>query len=194
MLSVGVGFDHSQIDKALSALAGVPNGAETALTRAINKAVAKARTQTVRAICTQYNIRPSDVRRTLSVVHASKKSLTALILQRGSPLELMKFAVTPKKPPSQKGKRPEARTQTVAGVKFGTRHVLPHAFIARMKNGHVGIYSRRAERRAIRQRYTTSTPQMMASTGVMTPLTEDSLRVMSAELDRQIELLLSQRR
>ena len=65
MLSVGVGFEHSQIDKTLTALAGVPNGAVTALTRAINKAVAKARTQTVRAICTQYNIRPSDVRRTL---------------------------------------------------------------------------------------------------------------------------------
>ena len=194
MLSAGVSFDPRQIDRTLAALAAIPGGAEKALARSLNRAVERSRTSTVRLIHENYNIRPSDVRKTLRVMRASGKALIAAVLERGSPLELMKFAISPKKPPNQRGKKPEARTQTVAGVRFGTRKVLPHAFVARMKNGHVGIYSRRAERRAIRQRYTTSVPQMMNSMNVMPKLSDDAQRIMAAELDRQIELLLTQGR
>ena len=189
-----LGIDTSELDRARKLLSGIPWGAEKATYRALNKAARRANTRTVQSICKSYNIRPGAVRAKLTLSLATRYKFNAQLGLRGSPLELMKFAVTPKKPPSQKGKRPEARTQTVAGVKFGTRHVLPHAFVARMKNGHVGIYSRRQERRAIRQRYTTSVPQMMASITVMPEIMEEAQRVMAAEFDRQIELLLSQRR
>ena len=71
----------------------------------------------------------------------------------------------------------------------------PHVFVAKMSNGHIGIYSRKGTKTLpIEQKYTTSVPQMMKNAKVMDRLVEAAQKVMTAELDRQIELLLTQRR
>lgn len=195
MLTAGISFDQAQIDKAFSALAAVPGGAEKALCRAINRAVDRGRTQTVREICAQYNIKPSQVRAHMRVLRATHASLSAVIITSGSPMELMAFVRKPKKPPKQKGVEVSARTKVVAGVHFGVFKTLPHVFVARMSNGHIGVYSRKGTKTLpIEQKYTTSAPQMMKNAKVMDRLVEAAQQHMTAELDRQIDLLLSQRR
>ena len=188
-----VGIDESQFKYAQEILKKIPLGAERARYRALNKAVKRACTRTVQSICRTYNIRPSDVRKKLVVSTANRYHHDARLVLRGSPLELMKFAIKPKMPPNQRGKKPEARTKTVAGVKFTSRWVLPHAFVARMKNGHIGIYSRREASKALRQRYTTSLPQMMNSTLVLPEVVEEAQRVLMAEFERQIALLAKEK-
>lgn len=195
MLTAGIQFDEAQIRKAFIALSGIPGGAETAVCRAINRAVDRGKTQTVREICSQYNIKPSQVRSHMRVLRATRANLSAVILQTGSPLELMIFARKPKKPPKQKGVEVSARTKVVAGVHFGVFKTLPHVFVAKMSNGHIGIYSRKGTKTLpIEQKYTTSVPQMMKNAKVMDRLVEATQKIMTAELDRQIELLLMQRR
>ena len=195
MIVMRLDFEQSRLERARAALSGVRAGAETAVCRALNKAVKHARTASVRYICENYNIRPSEARRNLTVSLASRNKQNAQLVQRGSPLALSKFLIAPKKPPNQKGKKPEARARTIAGVRFGTRKELPHAFVARTRNGHLGVWSRAPEKgcRAIRQRYTTSVPQMLNNEAVMKRRDEEARQIMSAELDRQVDLILSGR-
>ena len=195
MIVMRMDFDQSRLDYARAALRSVRGGAETAIYRALNKAVRHARTASVRYVCENYNVRPSEVRKNLTVSLASRNKQNAQLVQKGSPLALSKFLIAPKKPPNQKGKKPETRARTIAGVRFATRKELPHAFVARMQNGHIGIWSRAPERgrRSIRQRYTTSVPQMLNNEAVMNRLDEESRQIMNDELDRQVELLLSGR-
>ena len=196
MLSLDVGFDQTQIDRARRVLSGIPKGAEKALCRALNKAVAKAKTETVRSICKEYSVKSSAVRKGLKVIKATYGNLTATILETGSPMELMAFAVKPKKPASMKGKTADQRQKVVVGVSFNTRKTLPHAFVAKMQNGHIGIYTRERPAKGprhglpIRQRYTTSVPQMMKNARVLDRISEQARQVMTKELDRQVSLLL----
>lgn len=102
----------------------------TATARALNKTAAQGKTQAGREISTRYNITSRVAGRQIRVTRANKSSLTAIVRPSGRKLPVMAF---------------QAR-QTAAGVKVqikrGSPKVIAHAFIARTRSGHVGVFAR----------------------------------------------------
>jgi hypothetical protein len=75
---------------------------EKALSRAINRAVAQARTEAFRQITTQYTIKRKDVANTVKTEIASTSKLSASLEFKGARNPLLKFKVTPSKPNPRK--------------------------------------------------------------------------------------------
>lgn len=101
--------------------------------RALNKLRDQARTAGIRELSRIYGIpvRKVDDPKYLTTTDASASSLSASITVKGAGFPLMLF---------------DPR-QTKAGVSVtikGRRITIPHAFIGRMKNGHIGVFARGA--------------------------------------------------
>lgn len=188
MISLDVSLDEKQARYVRDALRHIPGAAEKAVARAINRAVEGARTDSIKAVCGEYYIKPSDVRKTIHIVRAKPGKLTARVISAGRPIPLIKFKVTPKKPAEAGVKR----QTVVAGVKFGSAVAMPHSFIARMKNGHIGVYSRKrgAGRNPIKQRYSPSAPQMIGNDEVLGYIEKRAHERLDKELRRQIVYML----
>jgi hypothetical protein len=189
MISLDISFIESQLQYVRNALRHIPGASEKAMMRAINRAVAGGKTDAIEQICTEYAIKPSDVKKTIKVIMAKPGKLEAKIISIGSPLPLMKFRVNPKKPSRSR--------KVVAGVKFSTKASLPHAFIQKMSNGHVGVFERKAgkggervKRLPIKQLYAPSFPQMLGNDEVLKYIEMKAHYRLDKELRHQIAYLL----
>ena len=90
-----VKIDDNAIKNAKLLLSQIPHGAETAMSRAINRTVQGARTQIVRVVKERYTLPATDIRQTLSVVKSDKKTLTGEIKSRGTQLNASRFMHKP---------------------------------------------------------------------------------------------------
>ena len=192
MISVDISLSEGQLKNVRDSLLHIPGAADKAIARAINKAAEKARTEGIKAICGEYAIKPSDVRKTIHIVRARPGNLSAQIISTGGPIPLIKFHVTPRKPPA-KGTKVKDREVVIAGVKFGNAADMPHSFIARMPNGHLGVYSRKsgAGRNPIKQRYGPAVPQMLGNLSVLGYIETRANERLEKELRHQISYLFS---
>jgi hypothetical protein len=191
MISIDVSLDERQLQFMRDTLGRFPEKAKKAAVRAINRAVEGARTDTVKKVCEEYVIKPSDVRKTIHIVRAKSDRLTAQVISEGRPIPLIKFNVKPKKPPA-KGTHVVDRKTVIAGVKFGSAKEMPHSFITEMKSGHVGVFSRvnNAPRLPIEQKYGPSVPQMVGSKDVINFIEKRARERLDKELRHQITYLL----
>lgn len=190
MIQIAVGIDESLYKRARDALRHLPKAAEKAVARAINRALEGARTDAVGKICAEYFVRPIDVRKTLHIVRAKPDRPEARLLSSGGAIPLMKFRVSPKKPPRQKGKKSGERKGVVAGVKFGTAVPFPYSFVAKVGSGHVGVFSRVGSASLpIRQKYGPSIPQMLGNETVLKYIEERAKERLEKELRHQIDYL-----
>ncbi len=189
MLKLDVGFDEKQMSRVRKALQHIPGGAERAMSRAINKALDKAKTSTVRYVCSLYCIKPAKVRRHIRVIRSNTRTISGMVITSGRPIDLMQFVVSPKKLPNQQGVLVSKRKKVSVGVKFGVKKMMPHAFVVQMKSGHLGIFSRSTvSSNPINQHYTVAVPQMV-SNFIIEHISVETQAVMGSELERQIELL-----
>lgn len=101
-----------------------------AVTRALNKTAARAKTKAGREIKEQYRIGTRLVSRFISISRAGgRKGHIATVSAEGRPMPMIAF-----KP-----------RQTASGVSVdikGRRVTVPHAFIATMRSGHRGVFAR----------------------------------------------------
>jgi Prophage minor tail protein Z (GPZ) len=131
MIAIDVRAD---IDRAIRSLTELQRTViPTTTARALNKTAAQAKTQAGREIRTRYNISSRIVGRHITVFRATKTgatSLTAIVRPFGRKFQVIAF---------------QAR-QTPAGVRIqikrGSPKVIAHAFIARLKSGHLGVFAR----------------------------------------------------
>lgn len=101
----------------------------TAVARAINHSIAKARTQSTKAIRARYKVKSSDIKSRMHLKRAQKANLTATISLSMRPLPVHAFGAR----------------QTKKGVSVnvtGKRRVIRGAFIAKMASGHKGVWGR----------------------------------------------------
>lgn len=190
MIAVSLSLNEAQFRHARDALLHIPKGAEKAIARAINRALEGARTDAVKAICREYQIKPTDVRRTFHIARARPGKLEAQVISTGGAIPLIKFKVSPKSPPSQKKKTPQERKVVVAGVRFGTAENMPYSFIVRAKNGYTGVFSRVGDRSLpIKQRYGPAVPQMLGHENVLRFIEERAHERLDKELQHQIDYL-----
>ncbi|MDR3280944.1 MAG: phage tail protein [Synergistaceae bacterium] len=191
MISLNLAVSDAQFRLLRNALQRLPGAAEKALVRAVNRAVEGARTDAIRAVCKEYVIKPADVRKTIHIVRAKPDNPEAQVISTGRPIPLIKFRILPKNPPAR-GTSVKNRKTVIAGVKFNTATAAPHSFIARMKNGHVGVYSRPpgVGRNPIEQRYGPSVPQMIGSQTVLEYIETQAHERLDKELGHQVKYLL----
>ncbi|WP_276199037.1 phage tail protein [Chelatococcus sp. XZ-Ab1] len=121
-----------------------------AYARAINKAVAQARTQWVRFIVKSTQLPYGYVRSATVVFNASAARPTAMLTVSGRYLTLFRYALAA-------GGKPFLLPSGVVAGRWGMHR---GAFIAKMPNGHIGIFARTSKKRLpLKQLYGPSVPR-----------------------------------
>lgn len=131
MAGVKVGVS-SNVDQVLADLDGyVDDVVKIAAPRALNRLRDQAKTAGFRALADEYDVGPRTMDKYASVTFASPADLRASINVKGSGFPLYAFA------PRQ--------TKLGVSVKIkGKRVLIKHAFLAKMPNGHIGVFARGA--------------------------------------------------
>ncbi len=103
---------------------------QKAVVRALNKTAISARAEASKEVrLAGYNLKASAIKASFSIKKANADNLVVVLKATGSPIALINYGAN----------------QTKAGVSFKVkagRQVMRHAFIATMKNGHVGVFER----------------------------------------------------
>ncbi len=139
--------DISEIEDLLTVLKVLPNGLEKATSRAINRTLVSTRAYMAKTIREDYAIKAGDIRKELVIKKAWWSQLYGSISGSGSPgLPLMDFVRGSKAAPSTKKLKNGAYRPSV-GVPVLIRKdkgkiAVRGGFIAKMPNGHVGIFRR----------------------------------------------------
>lgn len=143
--------DQGQLAKAEKLLAGIPNGINQAVKSAMSRAVSHLRTNSAKAIRERYDITAANIRtnENVTIRYEYHEGVRAYIHFAGEKIPLYRFGgASPGAPTPLKD-----RWVKVMGMWFhpgapAHGHVLnstapalfEHAFVARMKSGHVGIF------------------------------------------------------
>ena len=141
-MQVNIAIAEGQMERALDQLAGISGGVPTAGARAINATLSKGATRARRAITDRYTVKKKDISAGITVRKASARTyadyVEGQIVARGGTLPLIRFQVSPKDPAKR---RPRGGTRAKV-LRSGSRKVIAHAFTARMRSGHVGVFLR----------------------------------------------------
>jgi hypothetical protein len=122
----------TNIDKVFADMDNfVDQARNVAIPRALNKLRDQAETAGLRAINDIYAIGPRTMEKYVTLTLASRGNLQASITAKGAGFPL--YAFNPR----------QVRGGVSVQIK-GHRIIIPHAFIATMPNGHVGVFARGA--------------------------------------------------
>jgi len=165
-------------------------GYKKILLRSLTKVSAQAETLGNRLVRETYNVSRSEVDKAITVRPASVTDPTVFINVHGKMLPLIMFS------PSQKVGR---RSGVIVKIKRGGRTVSKAMFIAQMKSGHIGIFTRMEEkfmktnpnRQAIRENYTISVANMFGSRPIIEALERLLTDKFPAILENQLQFYLS---
>lgn len=149
-----VKIDDKAIENAKLLLSQIPRGAESAISRAINRTMQGARTQIVRVVKERYTLKATDIRQTLSVVKSDKNTLTGEIKSRGTQLNASHFMHRPHGDTTGNKRR-----QVFVSFTKGKRFSVDRGFVWQGR-----IYKREGKKRLpIQSMYGPSVPQMIGS-------------------------------
>lgn len=143
---------------------------KVAIVRALNKAAAQAKTEASKAVrAAGYNIKASAIKKSFTIKRATQANMEVRLKATGKPITLINYGAR----------------QTKSGVTVtvkGGRTILRHAFIAKMGNGHTGVFERigaarlgkkvmingklRRPNTPIEEKYGPSIPDSLANTAV----------------------------
>ena len=127
MFDLKISTNGNDIVAAITKIAADQN---KAVRRALNKTAISARADASKQIRDAgYNIKASAIKSSFSLRKATDRCLEVVLVSTGKPIALINFSARP----------------TRSGVSFnikGSRHVMRHAFIASMSNGHIGVFER----------------------------------------------------
>jgi len=179
-------FSDSAVQKAETLLGGIKDALPKVQTRAINRSLQTARAEAVRAVRAEYAVSAEAVRKTIEIKNASFSNPTGTILSTGSPIDLAKFDISPSRP------NPKAKNPVLARVKLGgARKPIKNAFLARLSNGHLGIFIRADKGRfPIKQLYGPSVPQMIGSENVSKKIEDKAAETLGKRLEHEIDRIL----
>lgn len=134
-MEIKITYDDTAVKRAMIA---APAQAEKALVRTLNRVAAKVSVQASRKVRETYNIKAKDLKESTKIIQARRNNLQAEIIITGKPIGLIKFDArpsTPTYPPPKQGVAYKI-------MRSSGRSKLPHAFIARMQSGHIGVFER----------------------------------------------------
>lgn len=209
--------------RAEQLLAGIPDGLDKAVRSAIDRSASHLRTQSAKAARERYDIKAANIRdeENARISYSYQNGVQAHITFAGRRIPLYRFGgaspATPTKDTS--GKVPVLVRTPAEGPEEGDPdskwrflypsvpahgHVLKstspalfqHAFVARMENGHTGIYERTGgmtsnKKDEIEELFGPSVPQMLGSSEVAEKLSAAALDKFEERLDHEINAILN---
>lgn len=200
------------IDRAIRLLAGVEGGLEKALRSATSRAAARLRSANVQAVRERYAISASNIRENenVQVTYSYNSGVQAFVRFGGERIPLYRFdGASPSQPTRDTG----ARLPVMSGEDHwrmmypsvpAAGHVLKstsprsfsHAFVARMKSGHVGIFERTGGMTSygkdeLEELFGPSVPQMLGNEEVEEKLAAEAMGTFERELDHSVMAILN---
>jgi len=130
------GEKNERISAILSA---VPGAAEKAITAAVKRGQATARSTALKGITAHYSITPSNVRAETNINVRTRHDgggIAGYVSFSGAAIPLYRFNVSPKTP------TPRQEQHISVGVEKGKVTRFKHAFVAKMRSGHYGVFER----------------------------------------------------
>lgn len=189
------------INRVEKILAGVPKGAERALSNALNRGLSRVKTGAVKRVKEVYAVQSSAIseQTTTRIKKASTGNLTGYVHYSGYKIPLFKFSVTPKT--TGTGRRVHAVVERGQGGTF------EEAFIAEMSNGHLGVFERTGEQgiearlekykkknkhtEKVEEKMGLSMAQMTGNDKVIDKLEEEVEKTMEQRIEHEITRLLN---
>jgi hypothetical protein len=121
----------SDLDKAIKRFRNMPASVfRRAMRQAINRGARVVRTKTSRDVAKQSGLKRTRVLRAMHLLPAKGAGMTATIRAKGPRIGLSDFRAT------------RQNRVGVRSMAYGESKQYPTAFLARMKNGHVGVFRR----------------------------------------------------
>lgn len=198
---MSVTINTDQLTRVEQMLGHIPGAANKAASNAINRAVMTARTEASKKIREMYYINQKAIYATMTVIKASPSNPVARIKSKSGPIPLIKFKVKPTSPYEKQGsettrvqKRAAKKRRgspVIARVKKGGGGEISHAFIAKMKSGHVGVFEREGKtRKPMDQLYGPSITQMLGNPSVIQYIEAQSLAKLDERITHEIKRVL----
>ncbi|GMB00433.1 phage tail protein [Pelosinus sp. IPA-1] len=176
-----------EVARANALLSHIKNGGPRAINSALNRTITGVRTDLVRSVRDNYDVKASDVRNAMQLKKSNPSTLTASIGASGAPLPLINFRVKPAQP----GKQKPGSTLRVSVKKSGGKPI-KGAFVAKLQGGRVGVAIRVGKARLpLKELHGPSVPQMLGeanlATNVMSSAQERFLKRIAHEVDWLLE-------
>jgi hypothetical protein len=196
MASVSLGIDPGRFEEVKRVLSHIPGGAEKAVMRGMNRALEGARAEAIRDIRGRYTVHPNVLKGSMRIIKASPGHLTATLLNRGPVVPISKFKMSHVRIPKQKGIPVRLREHVKTEIVAGQSKEWSHAFLARMKSGRLGLWTRSRTlktsrgREFITEKFSLAVPQMIGTSAILAEVVNVAKLRLGKELDHQVEFLL----
>lgn len=191
-------ISEETIERISNILAGVPKGAERALSNSMNRGITKIKTGAFKEIKQVYAVQSADLSKSTTVrtKNTSTGDIAGYVNFSGVKIPLYKFNATPK----------HGKGTVKAGLKRGSMTNFENAFVATMASGHVGIFERTGEQgiksrkdkygenkhtEKVREIMGLSAPQMIGNEEVITSLEKEAQEVINKRLEHEVDRLLN---
>lgn len=147
----------------------------TALRRSLKRGVDSMRTQAVKEVRRDLNLKPGAIRKAMRISRAATTSALRVSL---APVPLSRF-----------GARQTRKGVTFQVKRAGGRKVLPGSFKAKMRSGHVGVYRRRGKARLpIQELFSASAGSSLRDREILRRVQRKGTQAFRRELEGQIRL------
>ncbi len=168
-------------------LKGIPNGVERATSSAINRSLVTLKRDIKKEVTDNYGIKASDVEKAMITQKATWTNLRGNIKAKSPLLSLHKFLN------STNNDEIYVLVKKIDGKRKvqGKKNLKGQPFIARMMNGHKGIFQRKEDNR-IQELKTLSIPQMLGSKTIMEYIKNSGKvdDILEKNLEREINRIL----
>ena len=182
--------DARGIEQAQELLKDIPGATKKAVSTALRKSLRNAKKEAVKKVRERYTIRKAGyVSRTIKM---KVENMTGILSSKGPVNDLSYFKTNPKTVPKR---RPPKGKYLYSQVVKGQGGTIAHAFLARMKSGHVGVFQRAGHGASnaslpISKLAGPSTPQMLGSPSVTEFIAKKMLERMDKHLEHEIDAFL----
>lgn len=182
--------DARGIEQAQELLKDIPGASKKAVSTALRKSLRNAKKEAVKKVRERYTIRKAGyVSRTIKM---KVENMTGILSSKGPVNDLSYFKTNPKTVPKR---RPPEGKYLYSQVVKGQGGTIAHAFLAKMKSGHVGVFQRAGHGASnaslpISKLSGPSTPQMLGSPSVTEFIAKKMLERMDKNLEHEIDAFL----
>lgn len=182
--------DARGIEQAQELLKDIPGASKKAVSTALRKSLRNAKKEAVKKVRERYTIRKAGyVSRTIKM---KVENMTGILSSKGPVNDLSYFKTNPKTVPKR---RPPKGKYLYSQVVKGQGGTIAHAFLAKMKSGHVGVFQRAGHGASnaslpISKLSGPSTPQMLGSPSVTEFIGKKMLERMDKNLEHEIDAFL----
>lgn len=182
--------DARGIQQAVELLKHMPVAARKAVSTSLRKSLRGARQEAVKKVRERYTIRKAGyITRTIKM---KVEEMSGILSSKGPVNDLSYFITKPKSVPKR---RPKTGNYLYSQVVKGEGGTIAHAFLARMKSGHVGVFQRGnhghdSSSLPIHKLSGPSTPQMLGSPDVVEFIAKKMLERMDKNLEHEVNAFL----